>query len=140
MPRCGTRLYGRPDQVGKKVKCPDCGSLSIVPPPPKLKPKNMPAADSKASNTSCRNVDSQPLSSELIAAQPKYVAVKCRKCGTLMYATEKRVSQQIACPDCGAKTWCHPRRRRFRSHQFFLHEAEMPGLDPRPRIRVSGRL
>ncbi len=126
---CGTRLYGRPDQVGKKVKCPDCGALSIVPPPPKPKPKNMPAA-LEGEQYELWDVDSQPLSSELIAAQPKYVAVKCRKCGTLMYATEKQVGQQIACPDCGTKHVVPSPPKAISKPSVLLHEAEMPGLDP----------
>jgi DNA-directed RNA polymerase subunit RPC12/RpoP len=35
--------------------------------------------------------------------QPKYIAITCRQCGTLMHANEIQVGQQIACPDCGSR-------------------------------------
>src|SRR5437773_2155352 len=38
---CGTRMFGRADQVGKQIKCDDCGAKTIVPPAPKPKPKNI---------------------------------------------------------------------------------------------------
>jgi len=38
---CGTRVYARPEQVGKQIKCPDCHSAVDVtaPPRPKVQPK-----------------------------------------------------------------------------------------------------
>lgn len=36
---CDTLLYGTIDQVGRKITCPDCGRLTVVPEPPKKKPK-----------------------------------------------------------------------------------------------------
>ena len=77
---CGTRLYGRSDQVGKKVKCPDCGAGTVLPRPPQPKPKNMPAA-LEGEQYELWDADEQPLPSELIAVQPKYIAVTCRMCG-----------------------------------------------------------
>src|SRR5687768_362638 len=41
---CNTRLFARTEDVGKKLKCPDCHALTVIPPPPPPKPKNMPAA------------------------------------------------------------------------------------------------
>ena len=42
---CQTLMYGRLDQVGKPIKCPDCGAQTIVLPPPQpVKPKKQPAA------------------------------------------------------------------------------------------------
>ncbi len=99
---CGTRLHGRADQVGKKVKCPDCGAGTVIPEPPKPKPKNMPAA-LDGEQYELWDPDDQPLPSELIAAQPKLIGVTCRSCATLMYASEAQVGSQIACPDCGTK-------------------------------------
>ena len=37
-------MYGRLDQVGKPIKCPDCGAQTIVPPPQKVKPQKSLAA------------------------------------------------------------------------------------------------
>src|SRR5688500_18799356 len=41
---CQTRMYGLRNQVGKKLKCPDCGAMTEVPEPPPRKKPNMPAA------------------------------------------------------------------------------------------------
>ena len=79
-------MYGRLDQVGKKLKCGDCGRLNVVPPPPPPKKPNIPAA-LEGEQYELWDADEQPLPSELVAHQPKYIAVTCRKCATLMYAT-----------------------------------------------------
>jgi DNA-directed RNA polymerase subunit RPC12/RpoP len=49
---CQTRMYGRPDQIGKEVKCPDCGARTIVPPPPP--PKRSPSTSPCAANIATR--------------------------------------------------------------------------------------
>ena len=67
---CSTRLYGPSNQVGKKMKCPDCGAGTVIPEPPKPKQKNMPAA-LEGEQYELWDVDDQPLPSELIAAQPE---------------------------------------------------------------------
>jgi hypothetical protein len=96
---CQTVMYGTPDQVGKRFKCPDCGALTVVPPPPKPKVKRPPAA-LEGEQYEVWGADEQPLPSEILAAQPVYIAVVCRKCQTLMYATEDQVGQTLTCPDC----------------------------------------
>ncbi len=99
---CGTRLYGRREDVGKKIKCPDCGAGTEIPPPPKPKPLNMPAA-LFGEQYELWDADEAPLPSELAATQPKYIAVTCRVCQSLLYATEEQIGQQILCTDCGTK-------------------------------------
>jgi predicted Zn finger-like uncharacterized protein len=99
---CGTRLTGRSEYIGKKIKCPDCGAGTVLPAPPPPTPKNMPAA-LEGEQYELWDPDDQPLPSELLARQPKYIAVVCRQCGTLMHANEIQVGQQVACPDCGMK-------------------------------------
>ncbi len=32
-------MYATENQIGKKLKCPDCGTLSVVPPPEKPEKK-----------------------------------------------------------------------------------------------------
>jgi DNA-directed RNA polymerase subunit M/transcription elongation factor TFIIS len=96
---CQTRLYGLPEHVGKRLKCPDCGALTVLPPPPKAKPANRPAALDQE-QYELWGPDEQPLPSELLKAQPKYIAVACRLCETLMQATEDQVGQVLVCPDC----------------------------------------
>lgn len=39
---CDTLMHARENQIGKKLTCPDCGGKTIVPEPPKAKPKKSP--------------------------------------------------------------------------------------------------
>jgi hypothetical protein len=41
-PTCDSLTYAKPNQVGKRIRCPDCHAAIVVPPPPKLKPKYQP--------------------------------------------------------------------------------------------------
>jgi DNA-directed RNA polymerase subunit M/transcription elongation factor TFIIS len=126
---CQTRMYGRPDQIGQKVKCPDCGARTVVPPPPKPKPKNIPAA-MEGEQYELWDADQQPLPSQLIAVQPKYVAVKCRQCDTLMYAAENQVGQTITCPDCGTKQKVPTAAKPVLKRSVLATDTETPELDP----------
>ncbi len=126
---CQTRMYGRPDQVGKEVKCPDCGARTVVPLPPPPKRKNIPAA-MEGEQYELWDADEQPLPSLLAAAQPQYIAVRCKHCDTLMYATEKQVGQTIACPDCGKRQVVPPPTKHAAKRSVLASEAETPSLDP----------
>lgn len=126
---CGTRMYGRPDQVGRELKCPDCGARTVLPPPPKVKPKNIPAA-MEGEQYELWDVDHQPLPSELIARQPAFIAVPCRRCDTLMYATEAQIGQSIACPDCGRKHVVPPPSKPAVKPSVLASDVETPVLDP----------
>jgi DNA-directed RNA polymerase subunit RPC12/RpoP len=122
-------MYGRPDQIGKELKCPDCGARTTVPPPPKQKPKNIPAA-LEGEQYEVYDADVQPLPSALIATQPKFIAVKCRKCDTMMYASEKEVGQTIVCPDCGRKQEVPAPPRPKKKASVLAAAGETPRLDP----------
>jgi DNA-directed RNA polymerase subunit RPC12/RpoP len=122
-------MYGRPHEVGRKLKCPDCGARTEVPPPPQRKPKNIPAA-LEGEQYELWDADAQPLPSTLAAAQPKYIAVKCRKCDTLMHATEKQVGQTIACPDCGTKHKVPAAAKPKPKPAVLAADADTPKLDP----------
>ena len=126
---CQTRMYGRADQVGQKLKCPDCGARTEVPPPPKPKPKNIPAA-LEGEQYELWDADEQPLPSALIAAQPQYIAVVCRQCDTLMYAGLDQVGQTITCPDCGKKHTVPPPLKPKPVRGVLASVAETPVLDP----------
>ena len=100
-------MYGRLDQVGKPLKCPDCGAQTILPPPPPEKPKK-PLAAMEGDQYELWGVDEAPSVAEMLAAQPKYIAVECRMCQTLMHATEKQVGKKLKCPDCGTANLVPP--------------------------------
>lgn len=126
---CGTRMYGRSDQEGKKLECPDCGARTVVPPPPTPKAKNMPAA-LEGEQYELWGVDEQPLPSQLIASQPKYIAVTCRVCGTLMQATELQVGRSVRCPDCGTPHVVPPKAKPAAVRSVLAPDSQTPKLDP----------
>ena len=97
---CQTLMYGRLDQVGQPLKCPDCGAQTILPPPEKVRPKKVPAA-MEGDQYELWGVDEAPSVAEMLAAQPTYIAVECRMCQTLMHATADQVGKKLKCPDCG---------------------------------------
>src|SRR5262245_17002793 len=61
---CQTHFYGRPEQIGKELKCPDCGAANIVRPPREAPAKKQPAA-LEGEQYEVYGVDEQPLPSEL---------------------------------------------------------------------------
>ncbi|HVT28231.1 MAG TPA: hypothetical protein VHE81_09480, partial [Lacipirellulaceae bacterium] len=126
---CGTRMYGGPEHVGKKMKCADCGALTVVPPPPKPKKKNIPAA-LEGEQYELWEPDEQPLPSQLLAAQPKYIAVKCSTCDTMMYPMANQVGQKLACPDCGTKYMVPPPPKTASKPSVLAADALTPVLDP----------
>lgn len=100
---CQTLMYGQPSQVGRPLKCPDCGAANTVPPPPAEKEKKAPAA-LEGDQYEVWGVDDAPSLAEIAAAQPKYIAVLCHLCQTLMHATPEQVGRKLKCPDCGSST------------------------------------
>ena len=126
---CGTRLYGRPDQIGKKIKCPDCGAGTILPEPAPPKPKNLPAA-LEGEQYELWDADDQPLPSELIAAQPKLIGISCKQCGSLFYAAENQVGQQMTCPDCGARQIVPPAPKPIAKPAVLAADRDTPQIDP----------
>lgn len=126
---CGTRLYGRQEDVGKKIKCPDCGAGTEIPPPAKPKPLNMPAA-LFGEQYELWDADDAPLPSELKAEQPKYIAVTCKVCQSLMYATEDQVGKQMLCIDCGTKNLVPAPLRVVVRPSVLATDRDTPQLDP----------
>ncbi|MGI9429227.1 MAG: hypothetical protein ACR2NM_11260 [Bythopirellula sp.] len=100
---CDTRLGARVKDKGRKAKCPDCGALTRVPPPPKPKPPKTPKA-MHGQQYATWKVDEAPKPEEIAARQPQYFPVWCRVCDTLMHATPQQVGKKLICPDCGAKS------------------------------------
>jgi DNA-directed RNA polymerase subunit RPC12/RpoP len=127
---CGTRMFGYTHQVGQQMKCGDCGALTVIPPPPKPKPKNIPAA-LEGEQYELWDPDEQPLPSEIIAAQPQYVAIHCTRCGTLMHASERQVGQPIPCPDCRTMNVVPLPKKPVAKRQVLAPDSQTPILDPR---------
>lgn len=125
---CGTRLTGRVSQVGQAIACPDCGAKTRLPPPPPPKKKNIPAA-MEGEQYELWEVDEAPLPSELAAREPKYIAIMCRMCQTLMQATENQVGQTIACPDCGTKHIVPPRATSRPKASVLARVTDTPEVD-----------
>ena len=126
---CNTRLFARTEDVGKKLKCPDCHALTVIPPPPPPKPKNMPAA-LEGEQYELWDADEQPLPSQLIATQPKTVMVKCRRCDTVMHPMANLVGQPIRCPDCGTTNIIPPPPKPVVKPSVLAPDALTPFLDP----------
>lgn len=100
---CETRITVPINGVGKKVKCPDCYRVNIVPPPPAPAKPRIPAAMS-GDQYEVWGVDEAPLSADMLATQEKLYAVPCRLCQTLMYVAEAQLGSELECPDCCVKT------------------------------------
>lgn len=139
---CGSRMYAEPEKVGKKQRCEDCGTLTVIPPPGAPKPKNIPAA-LEGEQYELWEPDEQPLPSEILAAQPTLIAIKCRKCDTIMYGTVKQIGQAIACPDCRTRHIVPPLSKPKERVSVLSPDALTPALDPtahpgeRPAIVTS---
>ncbi|HEX5472158.1 MAG TPA: hypothetical protein VFW73_09735 [Lacipirellulaceae bacterium] len=125
---CGARLYDKPENVGKKLKCADCGALTEVPPPPNPKPPNIPAA-LEGEQYELWEPD-EPLSNQVVAAPSKYIAVRCHRCDTIVYATTNQAGRQIACPDCGTKNIVPPPPKPVVKRSVLTPDAATPALDP----------
>src|SRR3972149_919879 len=63
---CQTLMYGRLDQVGQPLKCPDCGAQTIVPPPEKVPPKK-PLSAMEGDQYELWGVDEAPSIAEMLA-------------------------------------------------------------------------
>jgi DNA-directed RNA polymerase subunit RPC12/RpoP len=126
---CNTRLFARTEDVGKKLKCPDCGALTEIPPPPPPKLKNMPAA-LEGEQYELWGAEEQPLPSQLIASQPKTVTLKCRRCDTIMHPMVNLIGQPIRCPDCGTTNIVPPPPRPVVRPSVLAPDAQTPVLDP----------
>lgn len=126
---CSARLFAEPDKVGKPQRCEECGTITIVPPPPKPKSKNIPPA-LEGEQYELWEPDEQPLPSQILAAQSRLIAVECHKCNTMMYPTVKQVGEEIRCPDCGTRHIVPPPPRPAEKRSVLTPDARTPQLDP----------
>ena len=96
-PVCRTRVYTTVELVGQKLVCPDCGTPTVVPPPA------LPAAPVAAPVAGegyplCEEASSVPRDEDV--AEEVTIRLNCLRCGTMMYAAEDQIGQEIVCPDC----------------------------------------
>jgi predicted Zn finger-like uncharacterized protein len=124
---CGTRMYGGPDQVGKKLKCPDCGARTVLPPPPETKKAIVPPA---MDGDQYELWEPDVKQNEVMARQPTYIAVKCNRCDTMMYATENQIGRTITCPDCGRTEVVQRPAAPKKKRSVLAADGETPILDP----------
>jgi DNA-directed RNA polymerase subunit M/transcription elongation factor TFIIS len=105
---CQTRITAALGNVGKKVKCPDCGRVNVIPPPEPVEPPKTPAAMS-GPQFDLWGVGEGPSAADLVARTQTLHPVVCELCQTLMYAIDEQVGKKLKCPDCGALTTAHRR-------------------------------
>jgi DNA-directed RNA polymerase subunit M/transcription elongation factor TFIIS len=142
---CKTRIYSTVELVGQSIVCPECGKSTIVPAPAApAEPAAAPVAaegydlfDEAASHAAA--VDSTKSHGSL-------VRVICTRCGTMMYANEDQIGQEILCPDCGVMTVVRPpeedlKKRRFRTAaevgDYAVIPETMPPPPPPPRRKPA---
>ena len=106
-PVCRTRLSGRPDEVGRPVECPDCGTKTPVPPAERSLSPPSPVTPTTTETYDLYEGEGQPPSSDR-TVYGRHIAVKCSECRTRMLATEQQVGQTLICPDCGCATVVPP--------------------------------
>lgn len=96
-PNCGERLGVRAEDVGKKARCRECGTVFRVGGPavaaaPAIPGKPVPALPEGAP------------SQERVAAAPKMpetVSFPCEVCQTRLTTAVAHVGKKLSCPDCG---------------------------------------
>jgi DNA-directed RNA polymerase subunit M/transcription elongation factor TFIIS len=135
---CHTRMYATPEQVSKRLTCPDCGKVTIVR-PPALPHKPSPETPEDGPAPDIYNVlegtEQPPPTSQ--AVYGKYIPVFCGACRTRMLATEDQVGRELVCPDCGTKTRVVPpaetveldRPDVSQAGQYDLAGVDQPGPD-----------
>ena len=101
---CETRITAHVANVGKAVKCPDCGRRNVIPPPVAVAVPKTPGGDERGA---VRFVGRRrgARAGRPAAQTPMLHPVECGLCQTLMYATDAQVGKKLKCPDCGTLTW-----------------------------------
>jgi hypothetical protein len=103
---CETRLTASVVDVGKEMKCPDCGRRNVIPAPTIAAAPKVPAAMG-GDQYGLWDFDVAP--GDVAAKTPTLHPVECDLCQTLMYATDAQVGKKLKCPDCGTLTLAHAR-------------------------------
>ena len=123
-PHCGGVIYLGSSRIGKKIRCPDCGmSFSLTERKFEETKRRSEArrARLRYGGSAATPVPAAPLPGALCSGnrsvpsapkekrpprppEKKLIPVLCGLCGTLLYAEESQIGQQIRCPDCETYT------------------------------------
>lgn len=97
-PLCETLAYVRADQMGKKIRCSDCGREFTV------RSRSIAVSSSEPTTLHYEGGSTYSLSGENPGKgkdpNKDLVRVICRRCGTVMYAPKSMIGQTKSCPDC----------------------------------------
>ena len=92
---CGTRMHPRREYVGKKCKCPDCGTVNVIQPPPPPPPnKERAPVDIGAYGVTEGPTDESRFGTD------QFFLVVCTTCGTRLHPRRDQAGKRIRCPDC----------------------------------------
>jgi hypothetical protein len=93
---CGKRLQAKEEFAGKKMKCPGCGKILVIPggePPPEARQREPAAApDENGQNVAAGTPAPAP--------DPAVVQFVC-SCGRRLKARREDAGAEIDCPECG---------------------------------------
>ena len=95
-PTCNARLHPSRKLVGKRVRCPDCKEVLVVPAAPDRKETRRPAAV-EAYGLEQEGSESKRLGPE------HYFSHSCPRCSARLRALRTSAGEKIDCPDCGVR-------------------------------------
>ena len=95
---CGTQMYGRPADVGRRLRCPDCDAVTLLTPPRESR-----SAAPRVSDDAYEVVDDEsPGQGEALgAAASEGFTFHCSLCDTLLAGTMATIGETVDCPVCG---------------------------------------
>lgn len=95
---CGSRLFALPQQVGRKLKCPDCHTINLIQQPP---PK--PVAKKIEPGEAYDLALAEESSIDALLSEDLLFGFSCRVCQTMQSVPRAWVGRQLTCPDCGTQ-------------------------------------
>lgn len=99
---CHSRLMARVDQVGTKIRCPDCGAETVATPPSPGEAGPVMGAMAEGSDPSASyNVNAPSTAASKPEPAPTQLILGCSMCGRRVGASTKLAGRDVACPDCG---------------------------------------
>ena len=103
---CATRLHTQRKNLGKKLRCTECGTTVPIVEAPKSQEQMRKPQKIDEAHVGEYGVSDQ----EQAGANREVVTIPfdCRLCGTLLRGTNKQVGKALVCPDCGTKTVVPP--------------------------------